>query len=58
MNSGQQPSILLLRMKGVGMPAAKIMFVGTDEQGKRGGMISEIAENKPGEFVSIRHLGF
>ena len=33
-------------------------FVGTDEQGKRGGMISEIAENRPGEFVSIRHYGF
>ena len=37
---------------------SKIIFVGTDEQGKRGGMISEIAENRPGEFVSIRHYGF
>ena len=32
-------------------------FIGTDENGKRGGMISEIAENKPYEFVSIRHYG-
>ncbi|MCB9231889.1 MAG: SRPBCC domain-containing protein [Bacteroidia bacterium] len=36
---------------------AKMYFVGTDENGKRGGMISEIAENIPGGFVSIRHYG-
>ena len=35
----------------------KMYFTGTDENGKRGGMISEIAENKPYEFVSIRHYG-
>ena len=36
---------------------AKILFVGTDENGKRGGMISEIADNIPFSFVSIRHYG-
>ncbi|MBV6429516.1 MAG: hypothetical protein KIPDCIKN_04075 [Haliscomenobacter sp.] len=36
---------------------SKIFFVGTDENGKRGGMISEIAENIPAQFVSIRHYG-
>lgn len=36
----------------------KILFVGVDENGKKGGMVSEIAENKPADFVSIRHYGF
>ncbi len=36
----------------------KILFVGVDENGKRGGMVSEILENQPGKFVSIRHYGF
>ncbi|MBT31085.1 MAG: tungsten formylmethanofuran dehydrogenase [Thalassobius sp.] len=36
---------------------AKIYFVGTDENGKRGGMVSEIADNVPFKFVSIRHYG-
>jgi uncharacterized protein YndB with AHSA1/START domain len=36
---------------------SKILFVGTDEQGKKGGMVSEIAENIPNKFVSIRHYG-
>lgn len=36
----------------------KILFVGTDANGKKGGMVSEIVENKPAEFVSIRHYGF
>jgi len=37
---------------------SKILFVGTDENGKKGGMVSEIVEHKPAEFVSIRHYGF
>lgn len=37
---------------------SKIYFVGVDENGQKGGMVSEVAENKPGEFVSIRHYGF
>ncbi len=36
---------------------SKIYFVGTDENGNRGGMVSEIAENIPNEFVSIKHNG-
>ena len=36
---------------------AKIYFIGTDENGKRGGMVSEIADNMPFWFVSIRHYG-
>lgn len=35
----------------------RMYFVGTDEKGQRGGMISEIAENIPNRFVSIRHIG-
>src|SRR5687767_2458282 len=36
---------------------SKILFVGIDEKGKKGGMVSEIAENIPNRFVSIRHCG-
>lgn len=37
---------------------SKILFVGTDENGKKGGMVSEIVAHRPAEFVSIRHYGF
>lgn len=36
---------------------SKILFVGTDENGVKGGMVSEIAENIPDKFVSIRSCG-
>ncbi|GAB2775603.1 SRPBCC domain-containing protein [Salinimicrobium soli] len=36
---------------------SKIYFIGTDENGRRGGMVSEIADNIPNQFVSIRHYG-
>ncbi|MEZ4685415.1 MAG: SRPBCC domain-containing protein [Bacteroidia bacterium] len=36
---------------------SKILFVGINEDGTRGGMVSEIAENIPNSFVSIRHYG-
>lgn len=36
---------------------SKIRFVGTDEKGEKGGMASEIFENIPNRFVSIRHYG-
>src|SRR5690606_34087260 len=36
---------------------SKMLFVGTDEQGNKGGMIAEIAENIPNKFISIRHYG-
>lgn len=35
----------------------KILFIGTDEKGEKGGMVSEIAENIPNQFVSIQHKG-
>jgi len=36
---------------------SKMYFVGTGEDGKRGGMISMIAEHIPANFVSIKHIG-
>ncbi|HMT27804.1 MAG TPA: SRPBCC domain-containing protein [Bacteroidia bacterium] len=36
---------------------SKIRFTGTDEKGEKGGMVSEIAENIPNRYVSIRHYG-
>lgn len=44
--------------EGSWIKGSKICFVGTDENGKRGGMVSEVVENKSSEFVSIRHNGF
>lgn len=37
---------------------SKILFVGVDENGKKGGMVSEIVAHEPAKFVSIRHYGF
>ena len=37
---------------------SKILFLGIDENGKKGGMVSEIEEHQPASFVSIRHYGF
>ena len=37
---------------------SKIYFVGLDENGKKGGMVSEIVAHQPCLFVSIRHYGF
>lgn len=36
---------------------SKILFVGTDEKGEKSGMVSEIFDNIPNQFVSIRHYG-
>jgi hypothetical protein len=36
---------------------SKILFLGSDELGEKGGMVSEIAENITNQFVSIRHYG-
>ena len=36
---------------------SKMLFIGTDEKGDKGGMVSEIADNIPNRFVSIRHYG-
>lgn len=35
----------------------KILFIGIDEKGERGGMVSKIVENIPNRFVSIQHYG-
>lgn len=46
--------------KGDWSKGSKILFLGPnpeDPTGKEGGMVSEIAENKQYEFVSIKHLG-
>ncbi len=37
---------------------SKILFVGTDENGNRGGMVSKVEEHIPAQFVSICHYGF
>lgn len=36
---------------------AKILFIGTDEKGNKGGMVSRIKDNIPNKFISIEHLG-
>ncbi|MCC7029033.1 MAG: hypothetical protein IT257_01925 [Chitinophagaceae bacterium] len=36
---------------------SKILFVGVDENGEKGGMVSRIIENIPEQFVSIQHYG-
>ncbi|HSC54991.1 MAG TPA: hypothetical protein VLC98_15265 [Phnomibacter sp.] len=36
---------------------SKMLFVGVDEKGEKGGMVSRIVENIPHQFVSIQHYG-
>ena len=36
---------------------SKILFVGTDDKGEKGGIVSEIIDNIPDIFISIRHYG-
>ncbi len=36
---------------------SKILFIGVDEKGEKGGMVSRIVENRPNQFVSIQHYG-
>jgi hypothetical protein len=43
--------------KGSWEKGSKIHFIGTDENGKQGGMVSEIVENIPNRFISICHCG-
>ena len=35
----------------------KILFIGVDEKGEKGGLVSKIVENMPNQFVSIQHYG-
>lgn len=37
---------------------SKILFVGLDKNGKKGGMVSEVTENLPARLVWIWHYGF
>lgn len=37
---------------------SKIYFVGFDDNGKKGGMVSKIEEHQAAQFVSIMHYGF
>lgn len=43
--------------KGSWEEGSKILFVGPGEDGKEGGMVSRIKENRKYEYVSIEHLG-
>ncbi len=36
---------------------SKILFVGVDDKGEKGGIVSKIADNIPNQFVSIQHYG-
>lgn len=45
------------RFKGSWEKGSKILFIGADENGVEGGMVSRIKENIPSKFVSIEHLG-
>jgi hypothetical protein len=36
---------------------SKMLFVGVDSKGEKGGIVSRIAENIPNTFVSIHHYG-
>jgi hypothetical protein len=43
--------------KGDWNKGSKILFLAPGEDGKSGGMVSRIKENKKYEFISIEHLG-
>ncbi len=36
---------------------SKMLFVGFDQKGNKGGMVSEIADNITNKYISIRHYG-
>lgn len=36
---------------------SRIKFIGVDENGVEGGLVVEVVENKPNEFVSLRTIG-
>lgn len=45
------------RFEGSWKKGSKIIFLGTDEKGNQGGMISRIKDNIPNRFISIEHVG-
>lgn len=44
--------------KGSWEKGSKMLFIGCDEDGNEGGMVSRIKDNVKNEFISIEHLGF
>ncbi len=45
--------------KGDWSAGSKILFLGPDPRtGEEGGMVSMVSENKPYEFISLKHIGF
>lgn len=36
---------------------SKILFIGVDENGDKGGLVSKVIENSPNQFVSVKHCG-
>ncbi len=57
MSSGQLNLTQPQPMKAVGKKVKKCILLELMKTEKKGGMISEIAENIPSKFVSIRHYG-
>ena len=45
------------RYEGSWVKGAKILFIGEDQDGQKGGMVGRIEENIPNKFISIVHLG-
>jgi len=45
------------RFEGSWEKGSKILFIGEDEKGEKGGMIAIIADNIPGKFISIQYEG-
>ncbi|WP_372947842.1 SRPBCC family protein [Mariniphaga sp.] len=45
------------RYEGSWEKGSKILFLGTDEKGNEGGMLSRIKDNIPNRFISIEHYG-
>ncbi|MBK9637091.1 MAG: SRPBCC domain-containing protein [Bacteroidetes bacterium] len=43
--------------EGTWVKGSKILFVGVDEKGEKGGMVSKAVEIIPNRFVSIQHYG-
>lgn len=45
------------RFEGSWEKGSKILFLGSDEKGNQGGMVSHIKDNIPNRFISIEHYG-
>lgn len=45
------------RFEGSWDTGSKIRFIGEDDKGNKGGMVSRIRENIPNKYISIEHLG-